>query len=109
MGACEFWAKRVVVSLVFCFCTLADTHPQKKASDDAIQFYRWRIARDPEDYFNYDKLGVAHIQKGRETGDITYYELAEKALKKSLELESTHREAVAATTHLASVYFAEHR
>ncbi len=79
------------------------------STDNVIRFYEWRVGRDPEDYFNYDKLAVAYITKGRETGDVVYYELAEKALKKSLELESTHREAVSATAHLASVYFAEHR
>ena len=78
-------------------------------TDDVIRFYEWRVARDPDDYFNYDKLGVAYVGKGRETGDAAYYELAEKALRKSLELESTHREAVSATAHLASVFFAEHR
>src|SRR5205085_7240438 len=67
------------------------------------------ISRDPDDFFNYDKLGAAYIRKGRETGDISYYDLAEKALNKSLELESTHREAIGATVHLASVYFSEHR
>ena len=78
-------------------------------TDDAIKFYQWKVSRDPDDFFNYDKLGAAYIRKGRETGDISYYDLAEKALKQSLELESSHREAISATVHLASVYFSEHR
>jgi tetratricopeptide (TPR) repeat protein len=82
---------------------------QGNPTDNTIRFYQWKIARDPDDFFNYDKLGSAYLRKGRETGDLSYYELAEKALKKSLALESTHREAVLATAHLASVYFAEHR
>ena len=33
---------------------------------------------------NYDRLGVAYIQKARETGDVTYYNLAAKALETSV-------------------------
>jgi tetratricopeptide (TPR) repeat protein len=82
---------------------------QDNPTDNAIKFYQWKISRDPGDFFNYDKLGAAYIHKGRETGDIAYYELAEKALNKSLALESTHREAISATVHIASVCFYEHR
>ncbi|HVW86514.1 MAG TPA: tetratricopeptide repeat protein [Bryobacteraceae bacterium] len=78
-------------------------------TDNVIRFYQWRVARDPDDYFNYDKLGSAYLRKGRETGDVSYYERAEQVLKKSLELESTHREAISATLHLGTVCFAEHR
>ena len=84
-------------------------YAQRSATDDIIRFYQWKISRDPDDFFNYDKLGTAYIRKARETGDIRYYDLAEKAVDRSLELESTHREAVSATLHLASVYFAEHK
>ena len=101
--------KHSALAVVLCLCRAASLAAQDKSSDHIIQFYQWRIARDPDDYFNYDKLGVAYIQKGRETGDISYYELAEKSLRKSLDLESSHREALPATLHLASVYFAEHR
>lgn len=99
---------RITILLLITLCAFGQKAPDK-TTDNTIRFYQWRINRDPDDYFNYDKLGVAYIRKGRETGDITYYELAEKALTKSLDLESTHREAVSATEHLASVYFAEHR
>jgi tetratricopeptide (TPR) repeat protein len=103
-----------IVPILFLFAGGSATAAKPPAaapssSDNVIRFYEWRVQRDPEDFFNYDKLGVAYIGKGRETGDALYYELAEKALKKSLELEGTHREAVSATAHLASVYLAEHR
>jgi tetratricopeptide (TPR) repeat protein len=106
---------KTALSLVGLLCCAAVAAAQDKPSaqdnstDDFIKFYQWRVARDPDDYFNYDKLALGYIRKGRETGDITYYDLAEKSLQKSLELESTHREAISATVHLASVYFAEHR
>lgn len=78
-------------------------------TDNEIRFFQWKVAQDPDDCFNYDRLGVAYIQKARETGDVTYYDLATSALQKSLALESTHPEAAPATKHLATVYFAYHR
>ena len=82
---------------------------QKSETDRAIQFFQWKVAQDPDDCFNYDRLGTAYIQKARETGDIAYFDLAAKSLEKSLALESTHAEAAPATKHLATVYFSEHR
>ena len=78
-------------------------------TDGVVRFFQWRVSLDPYSYFDYDRLGTAYMQKARETGDITYYQLAEQALEKSLLLESTHPEAASATAHLADVYFAEHR
>jgi tetratricopeptide (TPR) repeat protein len=78
-------------------------------TDNQIRFFQWKVSQDPDDFFNYDRLGVAYIQKARETGDVTYYNLAARALEKSLDLESTSPEASQATKHLATVYFAEHR
>jgi len=82
---------------------------QQHETDNVIRFFQWKVAQDPDDFFNYDRLGVAYIQKARETGDITYYNLAAKALEKSLDLNSVTPEAAPATKHLATVYFAEHR
>ena len=78
-------------------------------TDGVIEFFQWRVGLDPTSYFDYDRLGAAYMQKARETGDITYYQLAEQALRKSLALESTHPEAASALAHIANVYFAEHR
>lgn len=78
-------------------------------TDGTIRFWQWKVSRDPDDYFNYDRLGAAYIQKARETGDITYYSLAEESLGRSLALESKDREAVSALAHMAAVYFGEHR
>lgn len=87
----------------------ARAQAQQHETDNVIHFFQWKVAQDPDDFFNYDHLGVAYIQKARETGDVTYYNLAAKALEKSLDLESTHPEASPATKHLATVYYAEHR
>ncbi len=82
---------------------------QQHDTDDQIRFFQWKVSQDPDDQFNYDRLGVAYIQKARETGDVTYYDLAAKALEKSLALESKAPEAAPPAKHLATVYYAEHR
>lgn len=85
-------------------------HPlSRSTTDQLIRFYQSKLAADPDDYLNYNRLSSAYVQKARETGDISYYELAEKGLKKSLELESQDSEAAATFTQLGSVQFAEHR
>ena len=102
--------RATLVSLgLLCLLAVSPARAQQNETDAVIRFFQWKVSQDPEDSFNYDKLGVAYIQKSRETGDITYYDLAGKALEKSLALESTHEEAAPATKHLATVYFAEHR
>jgi len=82
---------------------------QQHQTDNQIRFFQWKVAQDPDDQFNYDRLGVAYIQKARETGDVTYYNLAAKSLEKSLALESKAPEAAPPAKHLATVYYAEHR
>src|SRR5271170_6918107 len=82
---------------------------QQHQTDNEVRFFQWKVGQDPDDQFNYDRLGVAYIQKARETGDVTYYNLAAKALEKSLDLESRAPEAAPPSKHLATVYYAEHR
>ena len=100
---------------IFLLSLAADAPAQQPAqarpheTDNVIRFFQWKVSQDRDDFFNYDRLGVAYIQKARETGDVTYYNLAAKALEKSLDLESTNPEAAPATKHLATVYYAEHR
>jgi tetratricopeptide (TPR) repeat protein len=83
--------------------------PGQHDTDNTIRFFEWKVSQDPDDFFNYDRLGIAYVQKARETGDVTYYNLAQKALEKSLDLESTHPQAAPAKQHLAAVYYANHR
>ena len=82
---------------------------QQRDTDNVIRFFQWKVTQDPDDFFNYDRLGVAYIQKARETGDVTYYNLAAQTLEKSRDLESGSAQAAPAMKHLASVYYAEHR
>jgi tetratricopeptide (TPR) repeat protein len=99
----------VAVAIFLSFFATQQARAQQHESDDQIHFFQWKVSQDPDDFFNYDRLGVAYLQKARETGDITYYDLAAKALEKSLALESTQAEASPATKHLAAVYYAQHR
>jgi tetratricopeptide (TPR) repeat protein len=105
-------AARVVllaISLLLSLGAASDLPAQPQATDQLIKFFQSRVARDSADFFSYNKLGAAYLQKARETGDITYYELAEKALKKSLELLPAGPTATSATTSLAVVQLAQHR
>lgn len=95
----------IVISV---FAALA-AQAQQHETDNQIRFFQWKVAQDPDDQFNYDRLGVAYIQKARETGDVTYYNLAATSLEKSLALESKAPEAAPPAKHLATVYYAEHR
>jgi tetratricopeptide (TPR) repeat protein len=82
---------------------------QQSATDRSIALSQ-ALAASTNATADYDKLGAAYIQKGRETSDFVYYELAEKALTKSLELTSPMDFLSAAPlTHLAIIYMAEHR
>ena len=83
---------------------------QQGTTDQLISSYQARLSRSPNESSSYDKLGAAYLQKGRETSDLTYYELAEKSLTRSLELTSfMDMSAAAPLTHLAAVCMAEHR
>jgi len=81
---------------------------QSPPTDLAIKFYQSRAARDPTDFFPYAKLGAAYIQKARESGDVTYYGLAEKALGQALRLRPDPPMVAGVTTLLALVHFARH-
>ncbi|MGE0824767.1 MAG: tetratricopeptide repeat protein [Candidatus Binatia bacterium] len=82
---------------------------QPQETDDTITFYQQRVKRDPDDFFNYNQLAAAYLQKARETSDPTYYDLAERASKKSLELVPASTAAATATTYLAAVALAQHQ
>jgi tetratricopeptide (TPR) repeat protein len=82
---------------------------QQSATDRSIANFQARASHSNA-AADYDKLGAAYLQKGRETSDFSYYQLAEKALTKSLELTpSTEMSSAAPLTHMAAVCMAEHR
>ncbi len=82
---------------------------QQSPTDRLVRSLQSRVKMYPQDYAGYDQLGAAYIQKGRETGDATYYELAKQALDKSLDLVSHNPASASAKTHMAVVAMGEHR
>jgi tetratricopeptide (TPR) repeat protein len=78
-------------------------------TDARIRFFQMQVERDPTFPTSYNRLASALALKARESGDISYLQLAEAALDKSLALESTHPDAAPTFTQLATVHLAEHR
>jgi tetratricopeptide (TPR) repeat protein len=78
-------------------------------TDQQIQTLQRQVRELPNEYQAYDGLGSAYTQKARETGDIAYFNLAEQALKKVLDLGPQDTRAVDPLVHLALVCMGEHR
>jgi tetratricopeptide (TPR) repeat protein len=78
-------------------------------TDRQIQTLQDHVKEAPGDYAGYDGLGSAFFQKARETGDIAYYDLAERTLSKALALAPEDFRAAAPLVHMALVYMGEHR
>lgn len=81
---------------------------QPRTSDDLIRYYQARLARRT-DGRSYAGLGQAYILKARETGDPTYYALADTALTRCLEIGPDRATAARAATDLAAVQMARHQ
>ena len=77
-------------------------------TNQVIRLYQARATKASQDPSDYRSLGAAYIQKARETGDVTYYGLAEKALKQALALHPTDRLATDVMTRLALVALSRH-
>jgi tetratricopeptide (TPR) repeat protein len=73
--------------------------------DQAILRYQRLLQRNSRDATVYYRLGDAYLQKARETGDITYINLAEKTLQKCLEIAPEHS---GAARHLAYAMYMRH-
>jgi tetratricopeptide (TPR) repeat protein len=78
-------------------------------TDKRIHTLQDQIKKAPDDYAGYDGLGSAFFQKARETGDITFYDLAEQTLKKALTLAPQDFQSADPLVHMALVYMGEHR
>jgi len=57
----------------------------------------------------YERLGALYQQKGRETADAAWFELAEKALRQAVSLASDDFARAGPFVQLAAVYMSEHR
>src|SRR5688572_2980891 len=58
---------------------ITDSTSRTSASTDAqIETLQDRIQTNPNDWQAYSQLGLAYLQKARETGDPTYYQRTEE-------------------------------
>ena len=71
----------------------------------AIKSFQARTKQNPQDAVSYTLLAEQYIRQARETGDVTSYQRAEASLNEALKLVPNYS---AATTALASVYYAQH-
>lgn len=81
---------------------------QERATDQLVKFHQARVAADPDDPLAHNRLAAAYVQKARESGDLTYYGLAETAARRSLTLLPRGASAGSASTTLAVVHLARH-
>lgn len=75
-------------------------------TDRQILFWQSRLDRDPEDPITPTKLGVALLQKGRESGEHSFYGRAEEMLQEALKRNPGYTPAL---SHLASASIAQHK
>jgi tetratricopeptide (TPR) repeat protein len=101
-------AGRMRQAFVFGLLVLCPAVAGAGQTDDLIRFHQGRVAADPDDALGYNRLASAYIQEARETGDVAYYGLAEKAVVRSLELVPRGAPAASATTTLAAIHLARH-
>jgi tetratricopeptide (TPR) repeat protein len=75
-------------------------------TDRQIVANQERAKKDPSDYDALSRLGLAYLQKTRETNDPTYYSQAEAAFKKAIELKPDDYNALAG---IGSLDLSRHR
>jgi len=105
MATARVLAGSLIASLLVIALGPAGAPAQETAVDHAIALHQRLARRNPFDARPYLRLADAYIQKGRETGDVSYLGLAEQALRKSLELAPDNGATV---RHLAHVFATRH-
>jgi tetratricopeptide (TPR) repeat protein len=96
----------MIVAMLVCLAGwLSTPWAQSMPTDQAIAFYQRALQRHPFDVRTYCGLGDAYSRKARESGDVTYFHLAEQALRQALQLRLQYSEAL---RHLAFVLYARH-
>lgn len=101
--------QKYALMLALVMVTTGTVGAGQNSTDAAIQSLQTHLKMYPQDFKAYDQLGASYIQKGRETADASYYELAKEALGRSLDLISNDPAAASAKTHMAVVAMAEHQ
>lgn len=95
-----------ILSALFCFSFHADrAFAQSTRTDNQIGYYQQILKRNPRNAKAFYGLADALIRKARETGDAGYFNRAEAALKRSLEIAPNNAGAM---RHLAYVFYSRH-
>ncbi len=83
--------------------TAATNASQARAQSEArIAFLEARADDDPLDVFSLNEIALEHLQRARETGDVSYLSRAMEALRQSLERRpNDNYEALALSANLA--------
>jgi tetratricopeptide (TPR) repeat protein len=100
----QYLSTIVVAALLFVLST-DQALAQSSRTDNHITHYQRLLQRNPVNSRAYYGLGDALIRKARETGDPSYFNRAEAALKKSLEINPNNAGAM---RHLAYVFYSRH-
>ena len=102
----QYLAITVVTALLFLGGNWPDSLWAEETSPDrTIALYQRLLQRNPFDARAYHRLADAYSRKAREYGDITYFTLAEQALRKALHIDPAYGEA---RRHLAFVLYSCH-
>lgn len=102
-------ALKIGLMLVLVLVTACGSAVGQTTTDVTIRSLEIHLKMYPQDFKSYDALGASYIQKGRETADASYYELAKGALDRSLDQVSSGPAAASAKTHMAVVAMSEHQ
>jgi tetratricopeptide (TPR) repeat protein len=95
----------MIATAVFLMMGSAPVSAQRTPADNHIVYYQQLLKRSPRDARAYHGLGDALIRKAREIGDPAYFDRAEEALKKSLQIAPANAGAM---RHLAYVFYSRH-
>lgn len=71
------------------------------STDGLVSSLQARLREQPDDWQAYSQLGLAYLQKSRETGDPTYYQKAEGAFQEALSRQSEDYASISAMGALA--------
>jgi len=71
----------------------------------SIAFWQQRIKQNPKAYIDYTFLAESFARKGRETGDVGYYQRSEAALREALAINPKY---VQASAQLSNILFTMH-
>ena len=86
MGPGRRLAAPTIAMVALCALGPASARAQGTPTDRRIDGDQRLLKRHPCDARGYYRLGDAYVQKARETGDVSYFTLAENALRESLAI-----------------------